>query len=432
LWAFPLALYLASFIVGFGDARFRRPLLAATMMGLGLLAQVVITAVRPEVDLSLSMFGFGLTLFGGCWWLHAELHEQRPPPEGLTAFYLAVAVGGAVGTAAVGILAPLLLEDFYELPLSLLLVSVAMAWHWPSGTGRRWIAFASLTASVVVMGLWLRGSEGQRESLRSGYGVVRVQEENEPGGPFHALALRHGDTMHGFQLQAPDKRREPTAYFTRTSGLGVGLSALHGRLGRPVTAQALGLGIGVAAALFEPQDQVEFIELSPDVIALASGPTARFTFVGDSKASVTVREGEARGALVADVAAGRPPVDLLVCDVFSGDSVPAHLLTTEAIALYRQRLTPRGLLAMHVSNRYLALVEVAAGVLTKAGLPFVVVVGQKGDLATLSTWVLASTDAELLRDVVRLAGDTARGPPRSSVVWTDDFQSIVPILSLGE
>ncbi|MCA3013068.1 MAG: fused MFS/spermidine synthase [Myxococcaceae bacterium] len=431
LWAFPLALYLCSFIVGFGGPALRRPLLSATLTTLGLVAQVVITAVRPEVDVGLSLLGFGLTLFGGCWWLHAELHERRPEPARLSAFYLAVAAGGALGTAVVSLAAPVVFEDFYELPLSLVLLAGAMVIAWPRGEPKRWVATAGAVASLAALGLWLRGTEGQRESLRSGYGVVRVQEENEPGTPFHAFALRHGDTMHGFQLQAPDQRREPTAYFTRTSGLGVGLAALHARLGRPVTAQALGLGIGVAAALFEPGDQVEFIELSPDVITLASGPSARFSFVGDSRATVTVREGEARGALVADVAAGRVPVDVLVCDVFSGDSVPAHLLTTEALALYRQRLTPGGLLAIHVSNRYLALVEVASGVLAKVGLPFVVVAGRRGELAMLSTWVLASADEALLRDVVARAGDDARGPPRSTLVWTDDFQSVMPILVLG-
>ncbi|MDX2010366.1 MAG: fused MFS/spermidine synthase [Myxococcaceae bacterium] len=431
LWAYPLALYLASFIIGFGDARFRRPLLAATLTALGVLAIMLATLSRPEVNLALSGFGFGLAVFGGCWWLHGEVYATRPEPQRLSAFYLAIAVGGALGTAVVGLLAPIVFEDFYELPLALVLTSAALVRWWPQGTARRWLALASLASSVVVLGLWVKGPEGQRAALRSGYGVVRVVEEKE-GTAFHALGLRHGDTMHGFQLQSAERRYEPTAYFTRTSGLGVGLAALHDRLARPITSQALGLGIGVAAALFEKGDQVEFVELSPDVIALASGPLARFTFVQDSKATVTVREAEARAALVADVEQGRPRVDLLVCDVFSGDAVPAHLLTVEAIALYRQRLEPNGLLALHVTNRYLALVEVASGVLRAAGLPNVVVVGAEGEWAMFSVWVLASTDEALLARVVALAGDKAKGGPKRSLVWTDDFQSVMPILMRGE
>jgi hypothetical protein len=431
LWAYPLALYLTSFIIGFGDERFRRPLLAAALTAVGVLAIVLTTLTRPEVNLALSGFGFGLAVFGGCWWLHGEVYATRPEPQRLSAFYLAIAVGGALGTALVGLLAPITFEDFYELPLALVLTSAALVRWWPRGTSRRWLGHLSLGLSVVVLGLWVKGPEGQRAALRSGYGVVRVVEENE-GTALHAVGLRHGDTMHGFQLQSAERRREPTAYFTRTSGLGVGLAALHEERGRPVTAQALGLGIGVAAALFEQGDRVEFVELSPDVVALASGPRARFTFVQDSKATVTVREAEARAALVADVEQGRPRVDLVVCDVFSGDAVPAHLLTVEAIALYRARLEPNGLLALHVTNRYLALVEVAAGVLRAAGLPNVVVVGAEGELAMFSIWVLASTDEALLARVLALAGDKAKGGPRRALVWTDEFQSVLPILMRGE
>jgi hypothetical protein len=430
LWAFPLALYLTSFIVGFAGVR--RPLLSGALTLVGLAALTIATLLRPEVDLALSTFAFGVTLFGACWWVHAELYERRPPAAEASGYYLAIAAGGALGTALVGLVAPVAFEDFFELPLALMVLAGTMAWAWPQGVPRRGVAVASVAVSLVVFGLWMRGPEGQRESLRSGYGVVRVQEENAPGTPFHTLALRHGDTVHGFQLQAADKRSAPTAYYTRTSGLGLGLSSLRERQARPLEAQALGLGIGVAAALFEAKEQVEFIELSPDVIALAAGPSARFSFVKDAAATVVVREGEARGALAADVESGRPTVDVLVCDVFSGDAVPAHLLTTEAVALYQRRLRAGGLLALHVSNRALALVEVAAGVLANQGVPYVVVVGGRDAFAMESTWVLASTDTALLAELARRAGDDAKGPPRHAVVWTDDFQSVVPILMLGE
>lgn len=430
LWAFPLAVYLVTFIVGFGDARWRRPLLSATLFGLGVLGLVLTTAVRPDVDLPLSIFTFGLVLFGGCWWLHAELHERRPEPGALSGFYLQLAIGGALGTAVVGVLAPVAFEDFYELPLTVAAVSVAMVVAWPAGTRLKPVAFAAAALSLVTLGLWVRGFGGQRESMRSPYGVIRVQEENAPGSPFHAFALRHGDTLHGFQLQAPDKLDEPTAYFTRTSGLGVGIAALHEHRPGPIRAEILGLGIGVAAALFDRGDQVDFIELSPDVIELAKR-TERFSFLSRSKATVTVREGEARGTLVNDEAANAPKSDLLVVDVFSGDSVPTHLLTVEAVALYTQRLAQGGLLALHVSNRYLELVRVAAGVLEGAGLPHLVVAGQRGELATYSVWVLASSDVALLERARRLAGENAHALARPKVVWTDDLQSVVPIFLIG-
>ncbi|MBL8936630.1 MAG: ferrichrome ABC transporter permease, partial [Archangium sp.] len=209
----------------------------------------------------------------------------------------------------------------------------------------------------------------------------------------------------------------------------VGIAALHQRPG-PIHATILGLGIGVAAALFQQGDEVEFIELSPDVIELAKRDD-RFSFVSRSKATVRLREGEARGSLVKDVAAGVAPVDLLVVDVFSGDSVPTHLLTVEAIELYRKRLTPNGLLAMHVSNRYLQLVRVATGVLDAAGLPRVVVAGKRGDLAAFSIWVLASADPALLERARVIAGEDVRTNTPPGLVWTDDLQSVVPIFSLN-
>jgi hypothetical protein len=426
LWAFPLAVYLVTFIVGFGDASWRRPLLAAAIFGIGTLGLVLTTWFRPEVDLSLSIVTFGLVLFGGCWWLHAELHERRPAPEAVSGFYLQLAVGGALGTAAVGVLAPVVFEDFYELPLTVAAVAVAMVVAWPRGTKFRALGWLATTLSVVTFALWMRGSEGQRESMRSAFGVIRVQEENAPGTPFHAFALRHGDTLHGFQLQAPEKLDEPTAYFTRTSGLGVAIASLHQHRPGPIRATVLGLGIGVAAALFETGDTVEFIELSPDVIELANR-RERFSFLARSKATVTVREGEARGSMVADDTAHAAPVDLIVVDVFSGDSVPAHLLTVESMSLYRRRLAANGLLAIHVSNRYLALARVAAGVLTAAGLPYVVVAGQRGELATFSVWVLASSDADLLTTARQVGAPDLKGPVTDPVVWTDDLQSVFPI-----
>lgn len=430
LWAFPLAVYLVTFIVGFGDARWRRPLLSGALFGLGGLGLVITSAVRPEVDLGLSMLTFGLVLFGGCWWLHAELHEQRPAPEHLSSFYLQLALGGALGTAAVGVLAPLVFEDFYELPLAVGAVAAAMVASRAPLPHARWMAWASLALAFVSLGLWVRGTEGQVDSMRSAYGVIRVQEENAPGTPFHAFALRHGDTLHGFQLRAPEKLDEPTAYYTRGSGLGLGLGALRARERHPLSATVLGLGVGVVASLLWPRDLASFVELSPDVIALARR-SERFSFLSRSRATVTVREGEARATLVADDAARAPRVDLLVVDVFSGDAVPAHLLTVEAIALYRRRLTGDGLLALHVSNRYLALARVAVGVLTAAHLPHLVVAGLRGDYATFSVWVLASTDEALLADIRRAAGADAVGAPQAPLVWTDDLQSVLPILSLG-
>jgi spermidine synthase len=430
LWAFPLAVYLVTFIIGFGDARWRRPLLSAALFLIGVVGLVLTTAVRPDVDLPLSILTFGLVLFGGCWWLHAELHERRPAPEALSGFYLQLALGGALGTAVVGVVAPVAFEDFYELPISVAATAAAMVAAWPKGLKLRGLAVAASVFAVATFALWVRGFEGQRESMRSAYGVIRVQEENAPGSPYHAFALRHGDTLHGFQLQAPDKLDEPTAYFTRTSGLGVGVAALHEHRPGPLRATVLGLGIGVAAALFPEGDVVDFIELSPDVIEVARRPE-RFSFLSRAKATVTVREGEARGTLVADDAAGAPPVDLLVVDVFSGDSVPMHLLTVEAVALYKKRLAPHGLLALHVSNRYLELVRVAAGVLETAGLTHVVVAGQTGELASYSVWVLASDDLALLERARRLAKENAHALARPKVVWTDDLQSVVPIFLVG-
>jgi hypothetical protein len=245
-------------------------------------------------------------------------------------------------------------------------------------------------------------------------------ERKDNNGPFREL--QHGRTRHGMEYLENSKRDWPTSYYGPHSGVAIALNALN----QPERHIAVvGLGTGTLAAWGRSGDTFRFYEINPDVEPIAR---SWFWFLRDSKARTEVVLGDARVQLGRELAAGRSQdFDLIVLDAFSGDSIPMHLLTAECADIYRRRLKPGGMLALHISNRVLDLDPVARGVALHLGWSAVQIISdddsQTGESS--STWVLISERPGLVEHSYPW---NIRGSNRAPIVWTDDFASLWQVL----
>jgi spermidine synthase len=458
LWIVPLAIYLATLILCFGAARiYRRPLfvaLAAVALAgplathwLGVHA-AILSAFGSQI--AFQVFRYGVLLFAVCMLLHGELYRLRPPAGALTAFYLCVAGGGALGGLAVGLVAPRVFEDFHELALALalawLLVLAACraderGWLGRSAPLWRWAAVGLVTIAAL-------GYAGRREfqpspvvihQERSFFGVLRV-EERAGRNPQHVLM--HGSTMHGIQiLRRADK---PTSYYGVHSGIGMLLRRKPED--PPLAIGVIGLGAGTLAAYGRAGDQLRFYEIDPAVIRIARNERY-FTYLSQSPAQIEIVEGDGRISLARDRASGIPRFDVLAVDAYASDAVPVHLLTREAIALYLDAIQPMGVLAIHVSSRHFDLMPVIARLAAEAGVEVLSVesANTPAQLTAASSWVFLTRDAERLRALERIAAKHRRvlGLPAQrklvreatpemiarAPLWTDDYSNLYRVLS---
>ncbi len=443
LWIVPLSLYLVSFVVVFaGERAYRRglmlPLLAAATVGA---AFTLFGDIRIGLPLRAGLLC--AHLFVGCLVLHGEMARLRPDPAGLTGYYLAVAAGGALGTAVVTFAAPALFKGYWEYHIAL-----AAAWGLPlwtilRGEGSRagargvWRWGAAL-ASVLALTVFLRWNTlaVMAQTVyadRNFYGTLLVVERDPEDPARHRMELTNGGILHGAQFVSPGLRRLSTAYYTEEGGLGIGLRAARaanreaGGDGR-LRIGCVGLGVGVAAALAEPGDAVRFYELNPSVTRVA---LTRFTFLADSRATVDVVPGDARISLERELAGeGSRDYDVLVVDAFTGDAVPAHLLTRECLRLYRKHLSSAGRLLLHVSNRYLDLRPLVLGLADDAGMAAAVIeTSGDGLRAEGATWgVLAATPGAFSREE-KDAASRSRPVPARRIVWTDEYSNLLGLLA---
>jgi hypothetical protein len=363
-------------------------------------------------------------LFVVCMYCHGELARSRPPPSRLTQFYLAVSAGGVFGGALVALGAPAVLPGYFEVEIGLVLLAATVLWR---SRGRRaWlVAAAAVTLFTTAAAAYrIHDALNQVTAIsRNFYGVVRIREYSADQPEQRERVLIHGRVMHGQQFTAPHRRRQPTSYYTEASGIGRLLTALQDR---PIEVGAVGLGAGTIATYGKPGDRFRFYEIDEAIVTAAH---RYFSFIADSPATVDVQLGDGRLLLQRDSA---QRFDVLVIDAFSGDSIPVHLLTREAVALYLQRVRSGGVVALHLSNTHLDLVPVVARIAAELGLQaaFVADPGVAGDVgSSASDWVLLSTDRSIL-DLPVIARSTVPLPhAQPGRVWTDDYSNIVQVLS---
>ncbi len=425
LWVLPLAVYLATFVVAFDLPKALPRTLVAGLLAVLLVALgSFLTHPGMSLPIWLGIGLFLLELLTACLFCHTELYRRRPEnTRPVTTFYLTIAAGGAAGAGLVGIAAPIIFRANYDLSITFALTAALLLWAcWHEGPRQRllWAAGTILLASFCVT---LHGEyqRQQLQSVRNFYGSLRVTRSLSPGGE-EMRVLEHGTVTHGSQIFSAERMRVPTTYYSPDSGVGLAMRLCCGERARRVG--VVGLGVGTLAAYGRPGDTMRFYEINPAVQPIAEN---LFTYLRQSAAKVTIVSGDARAVL-----AGESPqrFDVLVVDAFSGDAIPLHLLTVEALALYRRHLAPGGVLAFHVSNQNVDLEPELAALAGRAGLLArgVTSAGDAASGAMQASWVLMTEDSALLRQPELAAREHALR--RSSRVrpWTDDDSSLLPLV----
>jgi hypothetical protein len=242
--------------------------------------------------------------------------------------------------------------------------------------------------------------------------------------------LIHGATVHGIQFHNEKLLNLPTSYYGERSGGGLAINN-HPNRGKGMRVGVLGLGIGTLAVYGQPGDVYRFYEVNPAVIRLAGGENGYFTYLSNSRAKVEIVPGDARLSLEQELTAGQVQnYDVLMLDVFSGDSIPVHLLDEEAFQIYLQHLSPEGILAVHISNRSLDLVPVMWTLADHLNLAHVLI-NDPGDgvITCPSMWILLARDPALLDNpAIAIHAEPMNGYVSHIRLWTDDYNNLFQIL----
>lgn len=472
LWIVPLSLYLITFVVAFGQ----RAKFSSSSLGrwVALLMAPMALVLALEATDPLWLLGIlHLTIFAlGALACHRELAESRPAPDHLTEFYLIMSLGGVLGGSFNALLAPTIFRTVVEYPVSLVALLLLRkptgagyrAWRevvWPVGVFLGVVALGSVAlrlgwapsplrtavlyglpavlvflmvdrpvryalgvggflVAINLLGLSAGGNVEYAE--RSFFGVHRILLSEDR----KYMSLVHGVTIHGRQAQTGDHRMRPLTYYYPTGPVGLLFEKLNEQR-RPLQVGLVGLGVGSLAAYSRKGDEYTYYEIDPVVIKVASDPKF-FSFVSNAAGRVHMVEGDARLSLLK---ATPGQFDVLVLDAFSSDAIPLHLLTKEAIELYLSRLKSGGLLAFHISNRYLSLSKVLAGACDEMGLAgryandTVIMDEEKADGKEPSQWFLvARSDAELKALDLAFMYEGISDLPRIKA-WTDDRSNML-------
>lgn len=473
LWVLPLSLYLLSFIVCFDHPRWywRSIFLRLLAVVLGGLAYVLSDKFDPAPLIVLIPMFCGF-LFVCCMFCHGELARLKPHPRYLTGFYLMVALGGALGAVFVALVAPRVFTGLTELPIAVgacAVLAVVVVARDPEGIFKIEKTYAiddcrlptdvlenphpaqdqsrfgqpafwatSAIALAIIVSLAVNAREDNKYTRYKGrnfYGILRVYDKlaslppQVPPDPADVFAppdpryreLVNGTINHGLQFLTPSMRRFATTYYATKSGVGVALVE-EGKRG-PLRVGVIGLGAGTLATYGRWGDTYRFYDINPLVIEVAQH---QFTFLKDSQAKVDIVPGDARLSLEREPGQN---FDVLAVDAFSGDSIPVHLLTLEAFELYFKHLRRDGVLAVHVSNRYLDLVPVVRGAAAKLGKQTVVMENAPDDDHEIfdSTWVLVSDHELPYKEALYRAGEVTVSEGKT-VLWTDDYSSVWNLL----
>ncbi len=431
LWLAPLTLYLLTFILAFeggllGFNLYRVEIFwSVVLVWLGGMAWLLVDS-RYQFDLWIQIGMYLSGLFVACMFCHGELYRVRPAARHLTAFYLTISAGGALGGLLIAVVAPLAFNAHYELGLSLIALALLAAVRFaPVNAIARWASLAVLLG--VAGSAAYDGSRFQKDVLvseRNFYGVIRVKEYGALGSNYHLRRLVHGVIMHGEQDMTEAGRRKPTTYYQPSSGIGAALAAKQEK--GALRVGVIGLGTGTLAAYGRKGDSFRFYDINPQVIAIAR---SQFTFLPDSEAAIELALGDARLNLEREAPQG---FDVLAVDAFSSDAIPVHLITKEALGVYLRHMKPDGIVAFHVSNRFLSLVPVVARLAKEHGV-HVVLVSDRGkdgdDDHTTTDWVLVSRDPKALEaPAIKAASPEAPEEKESWRTWTDDYSNLVQIL----
>ena len=470
LWVIPLALYLLTFVLVFA----RRPLFprwlmlhAQLVLGLTLIVALCLGAGRGILGPALLHL---TAFFATAMMCHRELADSRPRAEYLTEFYLWMSLGGVLGGVFNVLLAPVLYDSLVEYPFALVVafglrpgldrhygsrldflrdllfplavgVTIWFAFRLPKPPDQWFQAGSQIFLSamaIVVLFFWKRpfrlalgagamyaatqlaGNANSNVLMqdRSFFGTYRVRRVTE----FHVL--QNGTTTHGGQSRALERRMDPLTYYYKGGPLG---DIFATTAQKPVRRVAMvGLGTGTIACYGRPDEHWTFYEIDPMVVQIARAPMY-FTYLRDCAPRTNVVIGDARVSL-ASAADGE--FDMIVLDAFSSDAIPAHLITREAVALYFRKLKDDGVLAIHISNRYLDLRPVVIALANDARATGAL--GERSPdtegrekLYYGSRWMVLAKHREILDELVKIDGWYRIGTWPASRLWTDDYTDVL-------
>jgi SAM-dependent methyltransferase len=420
LWVIPLAVYLLTFILCFeGRIWYKRDLYLASLVWILCVMAYFLADKGLQFELLWHVAVFTIGLYFVCMFCHGELARLRPGPRHLTLFYLIVSLGGVIGGVLVGIVAPVTLPGYLELEIALVVVAVLAL---VTNITRVWQIQIMLVAVIgfTFGALVYRVHTFTEDTLyieRNYYGVIRVKENTTTveDQETRYRSLVHGVILHGEQYLDEKYRRSATTYYKTTSGIGRVLSAYAGKASK---VGVIGLGAGSVAVYASADDTYRFYDIDPAVIRIAN---TWFTYLLDAKGKIETVLGDARLSLERE-----PPqnFDVLAVDAFSGDSIPVHLITYEAFTEYLRHLKPDGVIAFHVSNRFLDLKPVLLAIAEKHKLEYAFVheTGESG--GTTSDWVLITRSKPFIlrQDIVEATEPVA--PQPGLRLWTDDFNNL--------
>jgi spermidine synthase len=480
LWVVPLALYLLTFVAVFRNRPWVSHALVLRLLPF-VVAPLAVSVLGGSKVHWLAIIALNLAAFVmmalAC---HGEAYRRRPPPDRLTEFYLWTSFGGVIGGVFAGLIAPNMFSDIYEYPILIvaalivlpglfaggapgflrgaapgLMLAVAVVAlrvffdvHMPLDSGmalqvvlvvlagamllqaKRPARFVGIAvAAFVVSGLWQPGL-APVERARSFFGIHQVMDTADGT---HRL-LFHGTTVHGAERvrdeggAAVATRPVPLAYYYFGGSLSEAIEAARAARGRLTHVAAAGLGTGSLACHRRDGEQWTFFEIDPEVIRIARDPKY-FRFLSECAGDARIVPGDARLTL----AASPERYDLIVLDVFSSDAIPVHLLTREALAGYLSRLARDGVIAFHVSNRYMELASAVAAVAAAEGLVAFVKLDAganhfMNDFRANAEVVTLARSVEHLGDLPSRRGWRRLTPTAEVAAWTDDYSDILRAL----
>ncbi|NNL89106.1 MAG: fused MFS/spermidine synthase [Marinicaulis sp.] len=481
IWVGPLALYLLTFVFAFAKKPAIRPQFIEWIFPIAVILGLIYISLHVK-QFALAVGATLLIFFVITQHCHNKLAALRPSVSRLTEFYLAMSLGGVLGGAFTALAAPVLFNDVYEYPMMIIasVLTGAGALTFRSQLPRIAIAvfigigpillaawifnlidlgdkIALPMLNVVILGIGfllyrmrneklvfasgLSGfavalslafavfnASGTKEVLfkeRSFFGVIRVVELTKDYGTFNTFI--HGDTTHNMQLREEDVRREPLAYYSRGGPFGQTIDALRENRERKLNVALIGLGAGAMACYAEDGEEWTFYEIDPTVVDMARNDRL-FRYVNDCQPNSPIKIGDARLQIATEKDAS---FDAIFVDAFSSDSIPAHLITREALALYRQKLISGGVIFFHTSNRVVDVTSVAAAIAHDAGLSArgIFYSPTEGDefspLRSPTNAVLVGEETVLAALLEGREGWGRVEPHRYIDAWTDDYSHII-------
>lgn len=435
LWILPLGVYLISIILAFEFPRLLPRgivvrFLVVMLAGLAYMLSQVDHSV--PIVIGISFFLFELLVAG--LFCHVEAYALRPQRASeSTLFYLYFAAGGALGSLLVGIVAPMVFDFNYDVAITFFVTALlALAATWRTGWPQR-LLWSAASIMLLVLCIWIHIAYQRWTMLavRNFYAALRVKQTfGYPG--MVVRTLTNGSIEHGTQIFGTDAQRKmPTTYYAEDSGVGLALrfcctgpDGSRSSQSRPRTIGVIGLGAGTLAAYGQPGDRIRFYEINPAV-----EPIARhlFTYIRESQAQVTIVGGDARMSLQRE---SPQEFDVLAVDAFSGDAIPLHLLTAQALALYRRHLAPGGIIAVHISNQHIDLEPAIALLAQSAGMTAMrfssAANEDRGEYSAY--WVLLSDNAAFFQQPAVAAAGRAPVFRPGLRLWTDDYSSLLPLI----